>query len=300
MMLKIGVGYAPRAPRALQAQPVQGLLVAVASDNASVPVNPVALTVEVAAPSPHAGSYLLALADLARGPVCLAAPAIRDGDDGLAAEPGLWACDAARGPVVVTRQWLANGTVIADAAGLSFAPAASHAGQDIVHAETAAQGEIRATSLSKALALPIVATPEPARLSVAGDATLGLVVDPAGTAGIEIIEPQIYAGSYTIQAAELKKGPLWLVPARIGGTAQVGASLGVVSRGLPVGDGDAAPMSRQGQWQRDGAPIPDATGETYQIQAADAGRRIGFLETATDSHGARRQMSNEIAIGGTS
>ena len=66
-----------------------------------------------------------------------------------------------------------------------------------------------------------------------------------------------------------------------------------------VGDGHAAPMFRQGQWQRDGAPIPDATGETYQIQAADAGRRIGFLETATDSHGARRQMSNEIAIGGT-
>ena len=120
MMLQIGVGYAPRAPRALQAQPAQGLLVAVASDNVSVTVNPVALTVEVAAPSPHAGSYLLALAELARGPVCLVAPAIRDGDDGLAAEPGLWACDAARGPVVLARQWLANGTVIADAEGLSL------------------------------------------------------------------------------------------------------------------------------------------------------------------------------------
>ena len=56
MMLQIGVGYAPRAPRALQAQPAQRLLVAVASDNMSVTVNPVALTVEVAAPSrigPH-------------------------------------------------------------------------------------------------------------------------------------------------------------------------------------------------------------------------------------------------------
>lgn len=91
-----------------------------------------------------------------------------------------------------------------------------------------------------------MAAPEPAWLSVAGDATLGLVADPAGTAQLEIIEPQIYAGSYTIQAAELKKGPLWLVPARIGGTAQAGGSLSVTRRGLPVGDGDAGPLSRQG------------------------------------------------------
>lgn len=45
MMVQIGVGLAPRAPHALQTQPVQGLTLVVASDNASV-----AVTLEVNIP----------------------------------------------------------------------------------------------------------------------------------------------------------------------------------------------------------------------------------------------------------
>lgn len=137
-------------------------------------------------------------------------------------------------------------------------------------------------------------------LAVAPDARLELVIDPAGTALVGVIEPAAHAGSYTIPAARLKDGPLWLAPARIGGTAKAGGQLGVLHRGLHASDTDAGPVTLQGQWQRDGIPIPGATLETYQVAATDAGCRIGFLETATDSRGTRRQLSNEIAIGGLS
>lgn len=136
-------------------------------------------------------------------------------------------------------------------------------------------------------------------MTVSADARLELLADPTGTAQIQVIEPAAYAGSYTIAAAQLKTGPLWLVAARIQGTAQVGNALSILYRGLHVSDNSAGPVALQGQWQRNGVPIPAATGETYQVQAADAGCKIGFRETATDSNGARHQMSNEIAIGGT-
>lgn len=298
MMLQIGLGYGPRALRPLQTQPAQGLFLVVASDNGAVAVKASALTIEVAPPSPHAGTYSLDLADLARGPVCLAPPTIRDAAGVLQGEPGLWAHDAARGAATITRQWLAGGTVVPDATGLSFAPVATDAAQDIVLAETVRQNGAETGSLSAPFTLP--ALPEPARLAVAPDARLALVVDPAGTAEVQIIEPATHAGSYTIPAAALKNGPLWLVPARVTGTAKVGSQLGVLYRGLPVSDAAAGPVSVQGQWQRDDLPIPGATKETYGVAATDAGCRIGFLETATDSHGTRRQLSNEIAIGGTS
>lgn len=298
MMVQIGLGLAPRAPHALQKQPEQGLTLLVASDDASVAVKAVAMTIEVPAPSIHAGSYPLVLADLARGPVCLVAPAIRKAEGRLAVEPGLWAYDASRGRATIARQWLANGAVVENATGLTFAPVAANAAQDIVLVETVRQSGLETSRMSAPFAVPALA-PEPARLNVAGDARVELVLDPAATAKVEIIEPVIHAGTHMISAAPLKNGPLWLTAARIQGTGQVGGQLTIAWRGLHVSDGAAGPVSLQGQWQRDGAPIPGAVAQTYQIQAADAGRRIGFVETAMDRNGATRQASNEIAIGGT-
>lgn len=298
MMVKIGLGLAPRILHAPQRQPVQGLTLVVASDDQSVPVNATAMTIEVPTPSVHAGSYPLDLADLARGPVCLVAPVIKSSKGTLTAEAGLWAYDAARGGATITRQWLAGGTVVKNATGLTFVPVAAAAAQDIVLVETVRQNGVETSRVSAPFTLPAQA-PEWTGLNVASDARVELVVDPAGTAKVEVIEPAIYAGTYTISAAQLKNGPLWLAAARIQGSGRAAGQLTIAHRGLHVSDGGAGPVSLQGQWQRDGVPIPGAVAETYQVQAADTGRRIGFLETATDRNGATRQVSNEIAIGGT-
>lgn len=299
MMLQIGVGYTSHALRTLQTQqPSQGLSLVVASDEKAVTVSATALTVEVPEPSAHAGSYPLALADLARGPVCLAAPAIRNAGDVPTVEPGLWAYDAARGAARIVRQWLSDGTVVEGQTGLTFAPVALHAGRDIVHVETVRQGGIETTSLSAALTLPGVSVPLVTSLGVTREATLEIVADPAATANIQVIEPAAYAGRHAVQAALLAKGPLWLVPARIEGAGQAGTTLSVLHRGLHASARAAGPVSVQGQWQRNGAPIAGATLDSYQVQAADSGQRIGFLETATNAHGSRQQLSNEIVIGG--
>lgn len=300
MMLQIGVGYMARPLRPLQTQPAQGLTVVVSSNDEQLEVSATSITITVPAPSAHAGTYPLVLADLARGPVCLAAPSIRDANGTLTAEPGLWACDASRGATTIARQWLVDKAAVENATGLSFVPVPAAAAQEIVLAETVRQNGAETSGLSEVFTLPAKAAPEATGLSVTADATLSLVADPDGTVQVEIVEPKIYAGSHTIAAARMATGPVWLVPARIQGTAQPGSQLSILYRGLCVSDAEGGPVILQGQWQRGGSPIPGATGETYQVVAADAGRKIAFLETATNSRGARPQLSNEIAIGGTS
>lgn len=324
MMVQIGVGLAPRTPRALQTQPVQGLMLAVASDDAAVSVTAIGMTIEVAGPSVHAGRYSVAMADLARGPVCLAPPVLREIAGALEVRPGLWAHDAARGAATIVRQWRAGTAVLSGAAGLTFRPAAPQAGLDIVHGETARQGDAQTVSLSLPFRVPAATqpdpkpvpvpepdpkpvpvpepgpTPEPARLAVAANATLEVVLGAPGPTEIEIVEPRDYAGRHGLSRALLDSGPVWLVPALIEGAAQAGATLTVKRPGLPVGDAEAGPLTRKGQWHRNGAPIAGAVQDSYPVVATDAGHRIGFLETATDKRGNRQQMSNEIAIGAQS
>lgn len=295
MMLQVGVGYGARTLRALQTQPAQGLMLVVASDDAAVAVHATAMTIEVAGPSVHAGSYPLALADLARGPVCLVRPVIREVSGRLESQPGLWAYDGSRGTATIDRQWLVENASLAGATGLTFQPTAQQAGKDMVHGETARQGDVETSSLS----LPF-RVPEPARLAVTNDATLEVVLASSALAEIDIVEPQDHAGRYSLSAALLESGPVWLMPALIEGSAQVGATLTVTRPGLPAGDAEAGPLSRQGQWHRDGAPIAGAVQDSYLVGPADAARRIGFLETASDKRGSRRQMSNELAIGAQS
>lgn len=300
MMLQIGVGFAPQTLRALQSQPAQGLMLVVMSDDAPQQVMASSMMIEVAAPSPHEGSYPLSLLDLVRGPVCLVPPVIRQADGVMTVEPGLWAFDGARGAATVTRQWMSEGKVLNTATDATLVPVPGLEPQDIVLAETVRQNGIETSVMSLPVTVPAMELPEPARLSVARNATLGLVVEGKATAKVEVIEPAAYAGQYDIDPARLQDGPLWLAPALIGGSESVGGELSVQHRGLAIGDSEAGPVAVAGQWQRGGNPIPGATGNAYRVQAADAGHRIGYLETATDSRGTRRQLSNEIAIGGTS
>lgn len=300
MMLQIGVGFAPQTLRALQSQPAQGLMLVVMSDDAPQQVTASSMMIDVAAPSPHAGRYPLSLADLVRGPVCLVAPAIRQAEGVLTVEPGLWAFDGARGAATVTRQWMSGGTVVDKATGTTLAPVPGLEPQEIVVAETVRQNGIETSMMSQAVVLPAMDLPKPARLSVASDATLGLMVEGKAVARVAVIEPKAYAGEYDIDPARLQTGPLWMKPALIGGSDQVGGSLTLQHRGLAVGDSEAGPVAVAGQWQRSGTPIAGATGDAYRVQSADAGHKIGYLETATDRRGVRRQLSNEIAIGGLS
>ncbi|TBN38658.1 hypothetical protein EYE42_12250 [Paracoccus subflavus] len=299
MMLQIGVGFAPQTLRALHKQPAQGLMLVVMADDVPQEVMATSIMLDVASSSAHAGSYPLSLVDLVRGPVCLVPPVIREADGALSVEPGLWAYDGARGVASVTHQWMVDGVVVSEATGLSFAPVAGVRAQDIVVAETVRQNGIETTVVSAAFTLLAMAQPEPARLNVASDATLELIADGAGMAMVEVIEPQVYAGQYAIDPAQLADGPVWLVPARIEGAGLAGSRLSVLHRGLAVGNSEAGPVTIAGEWQRNGVSIAGATGETYDVQSADAGGSIGFVEIATDSRGARQQLSNEIVIGGT-
>ena len=300
MMLQIGVGFAPQTLRALRQQPAQGLMLVVTAGDMPQEVMATSITLNVASSSPHAGSYPLSLMDMVPGPVCLVLPVIREVEGALSVEPGLWAYDGALGLATVTHQWMVDGVVVNGATGLSFAPAAGVQAEGIVVAETVQQNGIETAVLSAPFAPPAMAKPKPAKLNVASDATLELVVEGAAQAMVEVIEPQAYAGQYAIDPAQLADGPVWLVPARIDGTGQVGSRLSVVNRGLAVGDGEAGPVTVTGRWQRNGAPIEGAAGETYVVQSADTGSSIGFLEIATDSRGTRQQLSNEVVIGGSS
>lgn len=299
MMLRIGMGLSPKSLRGPQGQPEQGMRLVVVADNLAQSATATAVTIEVAAPSVHAGSHVVSFADLARGPVCVVPPAVVEADGTLSAEPGLWVYDEAWGAATVTRQWMVDGAMVSGATGLTFVPVSGPSPRDIVLAETVKQNDVQTTVLSAVFTLPAAAAPAPAELAVSSDARMALVVEGSSPAVIQVIEPAVYAGEYTIDPAMLNGGPLWLVPARIAGTAQAGSSLTLTYPGLAVGDGAAGPIVVAGQWHRNGTPIADATGTSYPVQAGDAGSTIIFLETATDSHGTRQQASNDIAIGGT-
>ncbi|MDO9407577.1 hypothetical protein [Patulibacter sp.] len=50
------------------------------------------------------------------------------------------------------------------------------------------------------------------------------------------------------------------------------------------------------QWRRDGAAITGATGTTYALVAADAGRTISFAVTATNAGGSATAVSDGVAV----
>jgi len=78
----------------------------------------------------------------------------------------------------------------------------------------------------------------------------------------------------------------------VAGTATVGQTL-TGTNGTFTGMGTIT-VTRA--WLRDGTPIPGATGATYVLVSADAGKRIRFRNIATSQHGHNYADSNPTDV----
>jgi hypothetical protein len=83
----------------------------------------------------------------------------------------------------------------------------------------------------------------------------------------------------------------------ITGTPLQGQTLTVVN-GLNDGDGipTDGPVSPGYQWQRDGAPIPDATSSTYSLTKADVGHAIAVQVSYVDLQGTAEQVTSMASL----
>lgn len=84
--------------------------------------------------------------------------------------------------------------------------------------------------------------------------------------------------------------PVNSVAPAITGTATVGETLTVTN-----GTWSGSPTYTR-QWKRDGANISGATGLTYVLVAADSGKTITCVVTATNAGGAVTATSNAVVI----
>lgn len=302
MMLQIAVGLMPRTLSSLQKQPAQGLLPVVTSDEVTYPISLSSIVIEVPAPSAHAGSYPLSLADLALGPVCLVRPVIRNDSGRLTVEPGLWAHDVAQGTATITRQWMIGDTVVPGESGLTFTPTATATPQTIVLAEAASQGSIQTSGLSEPFLLPALTIPpaQPQLINQNNQLVLRNVTTKTAPFQITISEPVVYAGTHTITPSQFVAGPVWLVPPSI---SRDGNKLSL-QRGLPIWLEAMEPVTRGVQWLR-GVSVQTAAAiagaqdqETCQIDpSVDGGMKIHARETITDAQGHEiHSASNEITV----
>lgn len=281
-----------RVLRQLQAQShsAQAAALILAGDGSDVPASRIdGLTVRVAAPSPHAGHYRVSLAALARGPVCLVPPALRDvGGEGaqLVAEAGLWVTDAACGQPVVLGQWLADGAVLDGAVGMALTLDSTHAGRNIAYAETVRQGGFETVGQSATFLSPPAAVAPPAVVAIAATPDVTLQAGLASDEPVEITvtAPPEYAGEYTLDPADLAAGPVCLVAPGVIGNSVAGSVL-TTSPGLWVHDADAGPLVVSRQWFVGEEPVEDAGVLTHT--RATIGTAPRYVETATDASGSR-------------
>lgn len=135
------------------------------------------ILVTVLAPAAFAGSYTVALADLAVGPLNLVAPSITGVasiGETVTAAPGLWLYDADAGIPALDYDWQANGTAIAGATGGSFVLTTSEAGRAVTVRETATDQNGSRTATSAGLSIP----------------GAGAVLSPAdGAIAVEYLDP---------------------------------------------------------------------------------------------------------------
>lgn len=115
-----------------------------------------------------------------------------------------------------------------------------------------------------------------------------------GAITYNLTAPADYAGTYSTTTALLEAGPVFLVPPAIIGDTTAG-SVQTARPGLVLHPADK-PVTITRQWQRNGAPIPGATGATHTIDAADKGTALTVTETATNADGARSSTSTALAI----
>lgn len=111
--LALGVGLGTEAagapPLPPPVPPVETIVVTTADNQIEIVSDADPVEIVVTAPGVHAGTYSVSQADLAAGPVNLVQPrlsAAAEVGQSMDYVPGLWAFDAARGPIVVSGQWL--------------------------------------------------------------------------------------------------------------------------------------------------------------------------------------------------
>lgn len=87
-------------------------------------------------------------------------------------------------------------------------------------------------------------------------------------------------------------GPVVVTPPSVGGTPAVGETL-TLSPGVWSGTG---PITLARQWLRDGEAVAGRTGTTYPVGAADAGRVLSCLVTASDAAGSRSIVTAGLPV----
>jgi len=129
-----------------------------------------------------------------------------------------------------------------------------------------------------------------------------------GTITITIAAPSIYGaydagngpGVFVVDSADKDAGPVNLVPPQISGGDNLTAGASVVTTpGLWIYDGDATMPTTSYRWLRNGAPIPDETGTSYIVQAADVGQQVSVEEISAASNGTRAAISAPILTAGS-
>lgn len=102
--------------------------------------------------------------------------------------------------------------------------------------------------------------------TVAADAGAHLVVEVTGSAG------DLVPAWLSLEVGQIAPGTQVAGNASITGTPRVGSSL-TASTDLPSG------ATASYRWERDGEAIRGATGRTYRLEAADAGKEVGVVVT---------------------
>jgi hypothetical protein len=235
----------------------------------------------------------------------------------VTATPGGWSPS----DVTVAHQWLLGGTPIAGATGSSLVLLPAHQGQQVSVRATATRGAATASSTSSAVtvAAGTFATTTP---TVAGTPAVGSTLtasagawtpaasssgwawkdaateevvgtgatwtpdaDDVGRSVVAVLTGSA-TGYTTASRASVPVGPVTAEPAMVlapvaapaaTGTARVGSTLR-----LRPATWTLMPTTVRHTWLRNGAPIAGATGATYRLTAADAGRRISVRSVATN------------------
>ncbi len=291
-MLQLGVGFAPRFMRQPPLRSAHEVLLLVGVNGADISASVTGeLTIEIAAPSLHAGKHRVDLAALAQGPVCLVPPSLGDPEGNgtqLVAEPGLWVTDAALGKMVIEGQWFLEGDLLPNMDGNIVTMSEAHAGRDIVYVETARQGSWAAFSPSAPITVPgrvedTPTTPDPAFV-VSPDATFAISPDPAtpGVWQFEVAAPAYAAGSYRITEAELAEGPAALNAPSTTGPIARGQRL-VTTAVVAVGIGGA--ISVDYEMRRNGVTLVAGDPLNYEIAPGDLGATLQVVALLSDANG---------------
>lgn len=183
----------------------------------------------------------------------------------------------------------ALGTVIAEADNtVTYTPPAGISGFDTVVYEIADDQDQRRTGqINITISAPV--------LSVTATPGNTLVVESElGPLDITVIDPSNFAGTYSVDTADLQTGPLPLVAPVVSGTPAAGQVL-TANDGLWVFETSAGEPVQGWQWRRGGVDIPGAISATYTVQSEDLASGLSVLEIMTDENGTRAVTTQIIA-----